>query len=474
MLTTLRQIPPPHDDTSTPIDQIDRMVERARRAQHQVAAWDQARIDRAVAAVGWHALQPETLAPLGRAAVVESGIGDVGDSHDRIVTRVRGVMCDLHGQATFGPVDADPRTGIVRFAKPVGLVGVLVPSTAPVAAILMNVLVALKTRNAVVLCPNPAAKETCAATVEVIAGALRAVGAPPELVQAVREPSRAAAAALARHSDLVIATGGAATVRRAISAGTPAYAAGPGNANVIVDATADVGRAAELIVAGKAFDNGTSCSSESNLVVVQSMESALLDALVRRGVHLCTDAEGERLRTAVWSDGQLSRAIVGRPAPEIAVRAGIDLAEPCRVLAARLHPDLATDPLAGEKLSPVLGLVTVETFGDALQTVQRLTAVCGIGHSCGIHTADETHAEALAAKTPVGRVMVNQSTGGGNTGSFGNGMPFSSTVSCGTWGGSTITENVNWRHFLNYTWMSTPIARPVPTWDELVAPYRAG
>lgn len=459
------------DTTATP-SVIRPLLLAARQAQARIEHWDQSRIDETVAAVGWHVLQPETSQALAETAVTESGIGSAEDSRIRLETRVRGTLGDLHGLRTVGVIDEDPALRIAKYARPIGVIAVLVPSTAPAAALLVNTLVALKTRNAVIVCPNPSARQVTCLAVSLVRQALARAGAPPDLLQMVETPTRHHATVLAESADLVIATGGSATVERVRRSGTPTHAAGPGNAVVLVDATADAGSAMAAVVAGKTFDNGTSCSAESCLVLERPVIAAALAALAGEGVHVCSSEEADRLRATLWPDGTtLSRAVVGRPAPEVAALAGISVADGARALAAWAMPLPATDPLGGEKLCPVLGLYSAPDFPAAVTTVTTLTERVGSGHSCALHTTTPQHIDVLARQAKVSRIMVNQSTGNGNTGSFGNGMPFTSTVSCGTWGKCTLTENVGWRQFLNTVWVSMPVQRPVPPWEDLMAPW---
>lgn len=446
---------------------IAELLARANAAQALVCEWPQARIDRAVASIGWHVLAPDTADRLARAAVHETGIGNAHDSLLRLQSRVRGVMCDLHGVTTIGPVEHDRARQIMRYAKPVGVVGVLVPSTAPIAAMAMNALITAKTRNAVVFCPNPAVAASAVAATQVLRAALAAADAPADLIQCVESPDRDSATALAEGADLVIATGGAATVRRAMQTGRPTFAAGPGNVVVVIDHTADPDAAARLIARGKGFDNGTSCSSESNLLIDARIWDAMRAALTRNGIWLCDD--GDALRRTVWPGGKLSRDVLGRPANAIAEMTGLAAPQGTRAIALPLLG--GTDPLAGEKLCPLLGLARFDTLPHAITQMRDLLAVAGIGHSCAIHSRCEDTIDAIARAAPVSRIMINQSSAEGNTGSFGNGMTFTSTVSCGTWGGSTISENVGWRQFVNFSWVSRPMTRAVPDWDELVAPW---
>lgn len=450
-------------------------LDAARRAQRAVRFWPQERIDRAVAALAWHVLEPTALRPLIELTVAESGLGVVEDSIIRVRQRLHGTLCDLHGQVTLGMIEELPERHIQKFAKPVGVVAVLAPATAPVSAIVVNALNVIKTRNAMIVCANPAARRTSLRTVELLRLALSAVGAPEDLIQVVARPDRESAEALTQAADLVIATGGAATVERARRGGRPVYAGGPGNAVVIIDETADIARIVPDIVDGKVFDNSTSCSGESCLVVANAVRAKVAVELRRAGAHLCDADEAARLRAAVWPEGRLAREVVGKAASVIARHAGIAIDGQARLLVAELDAERPIgDPLAGEKLSPVLAIAGFDRFEQAVALTARLTEAVGHGHSCGIHTARAERVAMLAEAVEVARVMVNQSTGFGNSGSFRNGMPFSTTISCGTWGGGTLSENVGWRHFLNYTWVSRPYDRPVPSLDKLLAAYAAG
>ncbi|MFD1330696.1 aldehyde dehydrogenase family protein [Methylopila musalis] len=452
---------------------VSEFISGARAAQRTIADWPQKRVDAAVAAIAWHICRPETARELTGSAYSQTGIGSPEDAFVQLGRRVHGALSDFHGVQTLGLIEAEPERRLRRYAKPIGVIGVLTPATAPIAAITVNAMTAVKTRNAAVICANPGVRSAGAAAVEVIRQGLKAAGAPVDLVQFLTEPARSRAVELAEQCDMVIATGGAATVRRASAAGRPTYSGGPGNAVVIIDETADLTQAADAIVAGKTFDNGTSCSAESTLIVARAISGLMRAELTARGVHFCDAAEGARLRATVWPDGKLFRGAVGQPATRIAKLAGVEAPDGTRALAADIGADPESDPMCGEKLSPIMGFTTYGGFDEAVALVRRLTAIAGRGHSCGIHSSNASHVERLAEAAEVSRMMVNQSTGLGNSGSFGNGMPFTSTISCGSWGGSTLNENVTWRRFLNYTWVSEPLQRPAPSWETLMEPYLA-
>ena len=275
--------------------------------------------------------------------------------------------------------------------------------------------------------------------------------------------------ALMRSADLVMATGGDRALRRAYSTGTPAIGAGVGNATVIVDETADIQDAARKIAVGACLNNGTSCSSESNVLVHESIESPFRAELHRNGVHVCEPAEVSRLRSLLWPDHtRMDRRVVGRPAQRLAADLNIDLGgHTITSLAAPLLAVDLSDPLFGEKLSPVFTLVRYQHFDRAISNVQDILDRSGRGHSCGIHTRTEDRVMELASQIRCARVLANQSIAIGNSGSFDNGLPFSPTVACGTWGGCTHSENITWRNFLNYTTISQTIP-PIPPDEEVI------
>lgn len=447
---------------------ISGIVARAAIARAEFASWGQQRIDDLVACAAWQLFRPEVAGRLTELAIRETGIGNETDSRVRLEKRILGTLNDLHGAKTVGEVEVDEARGIRRYAKPVGTVAALIPATSPVSCLAVHALSLLKTRNAAVFCPNPRAKGTVAEATRVLRQGLLEAGAPIDLLQCIEAPSRELAVELMESADLVVATGGSGTVERARRTGTPAYTGGTGNSVVIVDDTADVAKAAALIADGKAFDHGTSCSSESSIVVCRALWEVLLTELESRGAHLCSAAEADRLRGSIWPAGRGPvSAAVGKSVGEISELAGLSVPRSARMLLVMGNRSPEAEVLAGEKLSPVLSVWLYDDFDEALDLLERLLRIDGPGHSCGIHSASQSHIDAVAARANVSRIMVNQSTCFGNSGDSGNGMPFTVTLSCGTWGGSASTENINYRHLLNYVHLSVPLQREVLTADQL-------
>jgi sulfoacetaldehyde dehydrogenase len=301
---------------------------------------------------------------------------------------------------------------------------------------------------------------------------LKKIGAPEDLVQFIKEPTLELSQELMSKVDLVLATGGSGLVKAAYSSGKPAYGVGAGNATVIVDETADLAEAAAKIARGKTFDNATSCSSENNLVINETIFENLLDELKKQGGYLVTGNDRAKLKETMWPDGvHLNGKIIAKSVKIIADEAGLTIPEGTRflmVMGEKIGPE---DMFCAEKLSVVLTLWKYREFSEAVQKVIDITRFSGFGHSCGIHTNNEEHIMELAMKAKVSRMLVRQAQSIGNGGDWSNGMPPTLTLGCGTWGGNITTENINWKHFLNTTWVSYPIPAVIPDPEVLFAPH---
>lgn len=449
---------------------IDELVARARAAQRIADGFDQARVDELVAAAGWAILEPGRNRELAERAVADTGIGNVDDKIRKNHRKTLGLLRDLAGAKSVGVIAEDPARGLIEIARPVGVVCAITPSTNPAATPANKIINALKGRNAVVVAPSPKGWGTAARLVEMIHAQFDRIGAPRDLVQVLPAPiSKASTMALMQACDLVVATGSQANVRAAYTCGTPAFGVGAGNVAGIVDETADVEAAADRIVRSKTFDNATSCSSENSLVVVAAVRDALLAALARRGAMRMDADQKARLQVLMWPDGKLSAAVTGQSARVIAERAGLaDVAEARpRILVVEETGTGPAYPFSGEKLCPVLTLYTVPDFDAAAAQVARIYAYQGAGHSVGLHSARPERAMQLGLTLPVSRVIVDQAHCIATGGSFDNGLPFSLSMGCGTWGKNNFSDNMNYRHYLNITRISRPIPERVPDEAEI-------
>ena len=325
-----------------------------------------------------------------------------------------------------------------------------------------------------IVAPSPKGWSTCERLIAFIHAEFDRIGAPRDLVQMLPSPiGKASTLELMRQCDLVVATGSQANVRAAYASGTPAFGVGAGNVAGIVDETADIDVAAERILRSKTFDNATSCSSENSLVIVDAVRDPLLAALQVRGAVLLNAAQKETLRVLMWPDGKLSPAVIGQSAISIAGKAGwpeIAARNP-RILMVEEDGVGHDHPFSGEKLCPVLALYRAADFAVAVTMVDRIYRFEGAGHSVGLHSARSERALHLGLHLPVSRVIVNQAHCIATGGSFDNGLPFSLSMGCGTWGKNNFSDNMNYRHYLNITRISQPIAENIPSEQEIFSAY---
>jgi sulfoacetaldehyde dehydrogenase len=464
---------------------IAELVSRARAAQRIYETWSQEQVDMAVTAAGWAIIEPTRNRELAELAVADTGVGNVEDKVAKNYRKTFGLLRDLKGARSVGVIAEDPARGIVEIARPVGVVCAITPSTNPGATPANKIINALKGRNAVIVAPSPKGWSTAARLIEFIHAQFDRIGAPRELVQLLPAPvNKQSTAELMRLCDLVVATGSQANVRAAYASGTPAFGVGAGNVAGIVDETADVALAAERIVRSKTFDNATSCSSENSLVVVEAARSALIAALETRGAVMLDTRQKATLQSLMWPEGKLSAAVIGQSARAIAERAAaLDAAGREAWLAiAKQQPRILMvledgvghdHPFSGEKLSPVLAIYTVPDFAAASAMVARIYAYEGAGHSVGLHSDTPERALELGLTLPVSRVIVDQAHSIATGGSFDNGLPFSLSMGCGTWGRNNFSENMNYRHYLNITRVSRPIPEQVPGEEEIFGAFFA-
>ncbi len=460
--------------------QVGAVVARARAAQAIAEGWSQAEADDAAIAAAWAIVEPGRNRALAERAVADTGLGNVADKIAKNRRKTMGLLRDLSGARSVGVIRHDPERGLTEIARAAGVVAAITPSTNPAATPANNIVNALKGRNAIVLAPSPKGHSTLALLIEFVHRELDRIGAPRDLVTQLPAPvDRAHSLELMRQADLVVATGSATNVRAAYASGTPAIGVGVGNVAVIVDETADLEAAAARIARSKTFDNATSCSSENSVIVLDAVHDGFLAALVREGACVLDPAETRQLQAAMFPDGTLSPAFIARSAAVVAERAALPRtdARRARLLVVPQPADGidAGHPFCGEKLSPVLSLYRVPTFEDAATLAGRILRHQGAGHSVGLHTRMDDRALALGLHLPVSRVIVNQAHCFATGGSFDNALPFSLSMGCGTWGRNSISDNLNYRHFLNITRVVRPLAPErvhEPDEDELFGAWR--
>jgi sulfoacetaldehyde dehydrogenase len=469
----------PRTETTPVDDHIADMLVKARAAMasyaSEIEAHGQARIDEAVTALAWSIYKPENARRLAEIAVEVTGIGELESKVIKNQRKTFGTLRDLLRAKSTGIIEEIPEKGIVKYAKPVGVVGAITPSTNPSATPVNKAMMALKGGNAIIIAPPPTAWAASKPTIDGMRAELTKIGLPADLVQILPNPvTRESTARLMEVADLVVVTGSQVNVRQAYKSGKPALGVGLGNAPVIIDATADLADAARKIMASKTFDHATSCSSENAVVIVDQVYGKAIAALEREGGYMATGAERQRIVERLWQDGKLNRAVIAQ-GPQALIDA-FELgpkSKGCKFVMATETGTGKDYPLSGEKLSLVLTVYRAKDFADAKRIVRDILDYQGKGHSCGIHTKDAAHAAELARDIDVVRVLVNQAHTFGNGGGFDNGLPFTLSMGCGTWQGNALSENLNWRCFVNITHLVTTIPEDKPSEEALFGAYWA-
>ena len=448
---------------------VDDLVRRARAAVAAFADADQARADEAVTALAWSLYKPEHAEELATLAVADTKLGNVPDKIIKKQRKTFGTLRDLMRVKSVGIIEEDKKLGITKWAKPVGVVCAITPSTNPGATPVNKAMMAIKGKNAIVIASSPAGLKTTMKTVDYMRAELKKIGAPEDLVQILPPPaSKDMTQALMQGCDLIVATGSQDNVRRAYSSGTPAIGVGTGNVTVIVDETADLDDAAKKICASKIFDNSTSCSSENSLILVDGIYDKAIAALERVGGYMASSAEKAKIQAALWPDGKLSRTLIARDADVLARGCGLPAAAESKKFFMIQETGVGRDfPFSSEKLALVLTIYRAKDFDEAIALGNKILMHQGRGHSIGLHTKDMSRGRKLAEQADVVRVLINQAHTFANGGGFDSGLNFTLSMGCGTWGGNSITENLSYKHFLNITHLVTTIPEDKPSEEEL-------
>ncbi len=450
---------------------VHALLAKARSAMKSIESFDQATVDRLCRAVGWATANERTFTRLSRMGVEESGLGDwEGRPNKRF--KIMGILRDALRQKSMGIIEEIPEKGIVKYAKPAGVIAALVPVTNAALTEPGMGIYALKCKDAVIFSPHPASKKTSNETVRIMREALRRQGVDPDVFQCIEHPSIPMAQELMSICDLTIATGGAAMVKAAYSSGKPAYGVGAGNSTMVIDETADIEEAARNTRISKMSDFGSGCSADGNLLVERSIYDRFLEQLQKEGGYLASEEEKKKLQAVLWDpQGNRKPETVARSAARIAELAGFSLPQDKKFIIVKEDHIGKEYPFSSEKLCPVLSIFKYSGFQNALQMVREIYEVGGKGHSCGIYSFNDEHIHQLALTAPVSRIMVRQPQSKANAGSFTNGMPMTSSLGCGTWGGNITCENIHLKHYMNVTWVSRPIPEDRPSEQELFGEF---
>ncbi|MDR1509002.1 MAG: aldehyde dehydrogenase family protein, partial [Synergistaceae bacterium] len=434
--------------------------------------YPQERVDRICRAIAWAAGNPETFEKLCWMGVDESGAGDRAGRYGKR-HKILGVLRDALRQKSVGLVEYIPEKGISKYAKPAGVITSLIPMTNPELTPIVTAIYALKARDVVVFSPHPRTRKTTFEAVRVMREALRKIGEPEDFLQCIEDPNMAVVNQSMRMCDLIMATGGPAMTKAAHSSGRPAYCSGAGNATMIYDDTADPEIAAHNTRISKTSDFGSGCSADGNLIIYGGLYDRVVEALIVEGGYLANDEQREKLEAVMWdAEGHRIVDTVAVSPQKLAKAAGFEIPDDRRFIMV-VGGGIGKDhKFSGEKLTTLLALYRYEgDFENALSMMDEIYKVGGRGHSCGIYSHDDAHIEALALRAPVTRVMVRQPQSKANAGSAENGMPMTSSMGCGVWGGNQVSDNIDLKYYMQTTHVARPIMKDQPDEETLFGEF---
>lgn len=449
----------------------DELLRKAQCALKEIENYDQIRVDRLCQAIGWATANEKTFTRIAQMGVDESGLGD---REGRVSKRfkIMGILRDVLRQKSVGIIEEILEKGIVKYAKPVGVVASIIPTTNPELTPPGVGIFAMKCRDTVIFAPHPRSKKTTFEMVNVMRQVLMREGTPPDVFQCIEKPSIPLSQYLMSICDLVQATGGRDMVKSAYSSGTPSYGVGAGNSTMVIDETADIEEAARNTRMSKTSDFGSGCSADGNLLVEATLYDKFLAQLIKEGGYLVSPEEKQKILAVLWdAEGHRMPDTVAISAQRIAARAGFEIPADRTFLIVEENQIGKEHFFSSEKLCVVLSIFKYSGFENALQMVGQLFEVGGKGHSCGIYSFDDDHIHRLALIAPVSRIMVRQPQSKANAGAFNNGMPMTSSLGCGTWGGNITSENIHLKHYMNTTWVSRPIPEDRPSEQELFGEF---
>ncbi len=461
----------PKELTEEQQQELETTLARAHAAAAVIETYDQARVDRLCQAVAWAVSNKKAFQCLVEMGILESGLGDPVSRMGKRM-KIRGVLRDALRQKSVGIIEEIPEKGLVKYGKPVGVIASIIPMTNPDLTPAGNAIYSIKARNAMIFSPHPRSKKTSFETVRLMREALQREGAPADLLQCLTKVNIPMSQALMAGADLVLATGGQPMVRAAYSSGTPAYGVGAGNSTMIIDETANIEEAAHNTMLSKTSDFGSGCSADGNLLIDETIFDKMIEQLVKEGGYLASEEEKAKLCNVMWdSEGHRLAETVAVSPQVLAERAGFRINPDRKFIVVRGDGIGKQYPFSREKLTTLLAVYKYSGFGNCLKMMKAVYEVGGKGHSCGIYSFNQEHIHQLGLAAPVSRIMVRQPQSKANAGAFNNGMPMTSSLGCGTWGGNIVSENVHLKHYMNTTWVSLPTPEDKPSDAELFGDF---
>jgi len=433
------------------VDSLQTVLEKTRAAQKQYATYTQEQVDKIFYAAAMAANKARI--SLAKQAVAETGMGVVEDKVIKNHYASEYIYNTYKDTKTCGVIEEDKSFGIQKIAEPVGVLAAVIPTTNPTSTAIFKCLLALKTRNGIIISPHPRAKQCTIAAAKLVLEAAVAAGAPEDIISWISEPTVELSNLLMREADMILATGGPGMVKAAYSSGKPAVGVGAGNTPAIIDDSADIPMAVSSIILSKTFDNGMICASEQSVIVLDKVYAKVKKEFQERGCYFLNPEETEKVRNVILINGALNAKIVGQPAAKIAEMAGFQVPETTKILIGEVESVELSEPFAHEKLSPVLAMYKAKSFHDALDKAERLIADGGFGHTASVYLDVQTQKEKLDAYTArmkTCRILVNTPSSHGGIGDLYNfKLTPSLTLGCGSWGGNSVSDNVGVKHLLN-------------------------
>ncbi len=430
---------------------LQKTIEKVRKAQQEFAKYTQEQVDKIFQSAAIAANQNRI--PLAKMAVEETGMGVVEDKVIKNHYAAEYVYNKYKDVKTCGVIEKDENYGITKIAEPIGVIAAVIPTTNPTSTAIFKTLLALKTRNGIIISPHPRAKKSTIEAAKIVLEAAVKAGAPEGIIAWIDVPSLELTNLLMQSADIILATGGPGMVKSAYSSGKPALGVGAGNTPAVIDETANVVLAVNSIIHSKTFDNGMICASEQSVIVSDKIYDQVRNEFMKRGCYLLNAEQTEKVRKTIIINGALNAKIVGQSAHTIAKLAGIDVDENIKILVGEVESVELSEEFAHEKLSPVLAMYKASSFDDALSKAYRLIEDGGLGHTSSLYINTVTEKEKIekfynTMKTC--RVLINTPSSQGGIGDIYNfKLAPSLTLGCGSWGGNSVSENVGVKHLIN-------------------------
>jgi len=444
---------------------VEELMAKARVAQKEYATYSQEQVDNIVRAIG--KVVYDNAEELARDAVDETRMGKYEDKVLKNRGKARAIWNHIKDKPSVGIISDKDEQGIIKVAKPVGVVGAVTPTTNPVVTPMCNAMFALKGGNAIICAPHPRSKNVSTKTVELMNGEIRRLGGPENLIQIISQPSIDATQELMSSCDVLVATGGPGMVQAAYSSGKPSYGVGPGNVQVIIDTDVDFAETAEKVITGRSYDYGIICSGEQSVIAHKDSYDDVIRAFQEKGAYYIEDQDiADKLRSVLFIDGHINGDVVGQSPERIAEMAEIDIPEGTRVILIRTNGS-EDDILRKEKMCPVMVAFDYDDFDHAVAIAKHNLEMEGAGHTAAIHSNTTANISAAGVRLPISRLVVNEASSITAGGSLQNGFAPTTTLGCGSWGNNSISENLDYKHLINVSRIGYKNDQAAPTDEEI-------